>query len=63
MTRAAQGDLAGFAPALIEEDRRQARAILSFALLLAGLAAGLVLSLGLAEADPTLARVLSTTLN
>lgn len=63
MTRAAQGDLAGFARALIEEDRRQARAILSFALLLAGLAAGLVLSLGLAEADPTLARVLSTTLN
>ena len=66
--QAAQGDLAGFAlppvaRSAVEADRRQARVILSFALLMAGLVAGFILSLGQAEPDPAFARSLLHILN
>lgn len=47
----------------IDDDSLESRSILSFALLLSVIIAGFVISLTLAEANPTLSHALSTILN
>lgn len=47
----------------LDDDSLESRSILSFVLLLSVLVAGFVISLNLAEANPTLTNALSTILN
>lgn len=47
----------------LDDDSLESRAILSFTLLLSVIVAGFVISLNLAEANPTLTHALSTILN